>query len=94
MAVGHAAHQEPEAETLGLRRSKGEGRITLEHGLFGRPEHLHLEPVIHDRQRAHPDGLCRPGQGGERRSDRPCTTRPGEAGHMHIEFHLVLRSLR
>ena len=31
---------------------------------------------------------------GERRSDRLGATRPGEAGHMHIEFHLVLRSLR
>ena len=91
MAIGHAAHQEPEPQPFRLRCSKGEGRVALEHRLLRRPEHLHLEPVIHHRQRAHPNGLGRLGQGGEGRTDRLRAAGPGEAGHMDVQLHVGLR---
>ena len=34
------------------------------------------------------------GQGGEGRPDGLGAARPGEAGHMDVELHVVLRSLR
>ena len=87
VAVRHAAHQQPEAQTVRLGRRERQGRVALEHRFFGRPEHLHLEPVVHDRQRPHPDGLrrlCQRGQGGP---DRLGAAGPGEARYMDVEVH-------
>ena len=91
VTVGHPAHQEPETQPLRLGRGERQRGVALEHRLLGRPQHLHLEPVVHHRQRPHPDRLGRLGQRREGRADGLGAARPGEARHMDIELHVVLR---
>ena len=94
MAVRDPTHQEPEPQSIRLAGGEGQRRVPLEHRLVDGPEHLHLKPVVHDRQRPHPDLLSRPHQRRERRGNALGRPRPGEAHHMKVQFHPILLVVR
>ena len=87
VAVGDPADEEPEAQVLGLGRGERERGVPLEHRLLRWPQELHLEPVVHHRQGAHPDrlgGLSQRGPGGP---DRFRASRPGETRDVDVDVH-------
>ena len=52
VAVGDAGDQQAELEVAGLPGQEAERGVALEHRLGRTAELLHLEPVVHHRQRA------------------------------------------
>ena len=74
MAVGHAGDEQAQPQPLGAAGDEAERGVALEHRVLGRRHPVHLEEVVHERQRADADGLgplrrgrrrrarCRPGR--------------------------------
>ena len=87
VAVGHAGDQQAEADGLGVGGEEGQRRVALEHRVGHRPHGLHLEPVVHDRQVAQPDGLGCRADAAQLVGERGGTAGDGELGDVDGEAH-------
>ncbi len=91
MTVRHAGHQQAQAEPLRAPGHEAERRVALEHRVGRRRHPVHLEEVVHERQRADADGLGAAGEIGDAGTDAGRRAGPVEAGAVEVEFH-ALRS--
>jgi hypothetical protein len=69
MAICHSGHEEPQPQPISATGDETKRCVTLEHWVLCRSHPVHLEVVIHKRERAHPDCLRTLGQVGDARSD-------------------------
>ena len=60
MAIRHAGDEEAQAQRLGAAGDEAERGVALEHRVLGRRHPVHLEEVVHERQRADTDGFGPP----------------------------------
>jgi len=59
MAIVTAVTKEPQPQSIRAACDEADAVLALEHWVFGRRHPVHLEEVIHERQRAHANSLAR-----------------------------------
>ena len=90
MAVGHPGHQGAQAQRAGAAGDEAERGVALEHRVLGRRHRLHLEEVVHDRERAHAEPFGALGEVGDAVADAGGTAGPVESRDVEIEMHTPL----
>jgi len=85
--VGDAGDEQAEVEVAGLSGQEAERGVALEHRLGWAAERLHLEPVVHHRQRAHAALVGGAGHVGERGPELLGTSGPAEVRTVDGQLH-------
>ncbi len=88
VAIRDARDEQPQPEVLSPPRHEPEGGVALEHRISGRRHAVHLEPVVHERECANPDGFGCARQRGDAWPDARGRPGPFEAGDVEIDLHL------
>jgi hypothetical protein len=87
VTVGDTGDQQPQADALGAPGQEAEGGVALEHRLATIGELLHLEVVVHQRERRAPGILGLTRRTRKDRSDGLRTAGKGEVGEVDTQFH-------
>ena len=90
MAVRHAGHQGAQTQRAGAAGNKPERRIALEHRILGRCDSLHLEEVVHDRERAYANPFGTLSEVGDTVADAGRTASPVEPPQVEVEMHATV----
>jgi hypothetical protein len=87
MPVGDPGDQQPELDVAGLAGEEAQRGVALEHRLRWSAELLHLEVVVHHRQRRDAALVGGPGDLGERAAECRRTAWPGQVSAMQGQLH-------
>ena len=90
MAVRHPGHQGAQAQGAGATGHEPERGVALEHRILGRCYRLHLEEVVHHRERAHAKSFGPLSEVGDTVADAGGTAGPVESPEVKIEMHTPL----
>jgi len=94
VAVGDPGDQQAQLQALGLPGEKAQGGVALEHRVGGRRHVLHLEVVVHQRERGEAGLIGGAGGGGQPRPDGGGVGEGGEVGDVQGQIHGSILPIR
>src|SRR2546423_727914 len=71
----------------GLRSAEAERRVRLQHRILGRPDHVDLEEVVHDREIVEPGLVRRPGDPRQVGGELSGSAGIGEVRDLETDLH-------